>query len=66
MSVKPSEVARLNCKFPSDLIRHKFKALCSLLGTNMQDRVTKLILDDLRKHKKLRTRRAPKIEIVRR
>lgn len=56
------KIARLNYKFPSDLIRHKFKALCSLLGTNMQARVTELILRDLREHKKLR--RIPKVKIT--
>jgi hypothetical protein len=44
-----SNKARLNYKFQSGSIRYKFKAHCSILGTNMQDRVTKLILDDLKK-----------------
>ena len=46
-----SKRARLNYNFPSGPVRYTFKAHCSILGTNMQDRVTKLILDDLKKTK---------------
>jgi hypothetical protein len=44
-----SNKARLNYKFSSGSIRRKFKIHCSILGISMQDRVTKLILDDLKK-----------------
>ncbi len=62
-SVKSSKVVRTTYKYPSDSIHYKFKAQCSALGTNMQERMTKLILGDLRKHKRLRTRRAPKLSV---
>ncbi len=62
-SIKSSKVVRTTYKYPSDPIHYKFKAHCSALGTNMQERMTKLILDDLRKHKRLRTRRSPKIGV---